>query len=255
MTQTLMPEITCKNVTRQHHKWFSSHLERNMELLVFGHAGEPVIFFPTRTARFYDYEDWKVIDALSQKIASGNLQVFCVDSIDNESFYSTCCHPSKKISRHQQFENYIILELIPFIQEQNFNNNLITAGCSLGAYHALNIAFRHPHLFTKVVGMSGRYDLTLKLDYFDDLFHGYRNEDIYYHMPTQYIPNLDDASIIAKLKRMEICLAVGRQDAFFNNNIELGRSLYEKNIHHTLHLWEGEAHKAKYWSEMVKIYL
>lgn len=255
MTETLTPEITARKLKRQHHQWYSSHLNRNMELLVFGHAGNPVIFFPTRTARFYDYEDWKIIDALSEKIEAGNLQVFCVDSIDKESFYSLCVHPSKRIQRHLQFENYIISELIPFISDQNSNNHFVAAGCSLGAYHALNIAFRHPHLFSKVVGMSGRYDLTLQLEYFDDLFNGYTNEDIYYNMPSQYIPNLIDEKILAQLKRMEIFLAVGQEDAFLNNNIELSQSLYKKDILHTLHLWDGEAHKARYWSRMVQVYL
>ena len=44
-------------MNREYHKWFSPSLGRDMELLIFGDAGEPVIFFPTRTAHFYDYED------------------------------------------------------------------------------------------------------------------------------------------------------------------------------------------------------
>ncbi len=39
---------------RQYHKWFSPSLGREMELLVFGHAGAKVMVFPTREGRFYD---------------------------------------------------------------------------------------------------------------------------------------------------------------------------------------------------------
>ncbi len=46
-----------------------------MELLVFGHAGDPVLFFPNPHRPFYDYEDWQVIDALRKKIESGGIQV------------------------------------------------------------------------------------------------------------------------------------------------------------------------------------
>ena len=84
---------------REYAKWFSPALNKEIELLLFGYSGTPVLFFPTRTARFYDYEDWKIIDALKEKISAGLLQIFCVDSIDIESFYS-CNHPSERIKRH-----------------------------------------------------------------------------------------------------------------------------------------------------------
>jgi len=102
------------------------------------------LFFPTRTARFYDYENWKIIDALKDKIEWGYLQVFCVDSVDIESFYSSH-HPAKRIERHLQYESYIINEVIPYIRCKNKCTGLVSAGCSLGGYHAVNLAFKHPH--------------------------------------------------------------------------------------------------------------
>ena len=149
-----------------------------MELLVFGHAGKPVLFFPPRTARFYDYENWKIIEAIRPKIANGELQVFCVDSYDAESFYSFN-PPSEKIKKHLSYENYILEEVIPFIFSRNINCKILVAGCSLGGYHAINIAMRHPQYFYKVVSMSARYDLTLSSDKFPDLLNGYFDENIY----------------------------------------------------------------------------
>ena len=52
-------------IQRVYKKEFSQHLQKDMEILIFGHAGIPVLFFPTRTAKFYDYEDWNVIDGVS----------------------------------------------------------------------------------------------------------------------------------------------------------------------------------------------
>lgn len=49
---------------REYHKWYSSNLEKEMELLVFGHSGAKVLFFPPRMGRFFDYENWRVIKAL-----------------------------------------------------------------------------------------------------------------------------------------------------------------------------------------------
>jgi esterase/lipase superfamily enzyme len=242
-------------MNREYFKWYSPQLKRNMELLVFGHSGAPVLFFPTRTARFYDYENWKVIDAISDKINKGWLQVYCVDSIDLESFYCTCSHPSQRILRHMQYERYIVDEVIPLIHHKNLNNYIVSAGCSLGAYHAVNIALRHPHLFGKVVGMSGRYDLTLHANNFSDLFDGYQDENIYFNMPSQFMPNLTDERIISLIKKMQIVLAVGKEDPFLRNNEFLHHTLLSKGIANTLHIWEGEAHRPRFWQQMVQYFL
>jgi esterase/lipase superfamily enzyme len=242
-------------MNRAYHKWFSPYLQRDMELLVFGHAGIPVLFFPTRTARFYDYEDWQVIEALERKIDAGVLQVYCLDSIDRESFYSKNIPPSGRIARHLQYEQYVLHEVSELVKTLNSHPSMIAAGCSLGAYHAANLAFKYPVLFHKVVGLSGRYDLTTQMEHFEDLFEGYRDENIYYNMPGQFIPNLQDQDLIRQLKSMEIIFVVGEKDVFLDNNKSISESLWQKGIWNALHIWDGESHKARYWKYMVQLYL
>jgi esterase/lipase superfamily enzyme len=235
-----------------------------MELLVFGDAGPQVLFFPTRTAHFYDYEDWKIIDALKNKLETGALQVFCVDSIDTESFYANST-PTDKIRRHLQYEQYILAEVLPFIRDKYvrpfpFSGNqrlagLTVAGCSLGGYHAMNIALKYPRYFDKVVGMSARYDLSLSTDSFPDLFNGYFDETIYYNMPSMYLPNLADESLLERIRKLTITLVVGREDPFYDNNLHLSAALTAKNIPHRLHVWDEEAHRPRYWRAMVNQYL
>ena len=240
---------------REYHKWYSPNLEKEMELLVFGHSGAKVLFFPPRMGRFYDYENWQVVDSLSDKINNGYIQVYCVDSVDIESFYNNFSHPGYRIFRHSQYEKYIIDEVVPLANKINPNSGLISAGCSLGAYHAINIAMRHPHLFCKVVGMSGRYDLTESKGYFQDLLSGYHDENVYFNMPNQYLKNLTDPKIIEELCRMDIILAIGKEDLFLASNFLLSAILREKNISHKLYEWDKEAHKACYWRDMVQIYI
>ncbi len=43
-------------MNREYHKWYSNALRRDMELLVFGHSGVPLLVFPTSMGRFFDYE-------------------------------------------------------------------------------------------------------------------------------------------------------------------------------------------------------
>ena len=239
---------------REYIKWFSPCLHREMELLVFGQSGSPVLLFPTRMGRFYDYENWGVIKVMEHTIDSGKIQLFCLDSIDTESFYCKEITPAARINRYAQFEKYLLEEVIPFIQQQN-KKKLIAAGCSLGAFHAINIAFRHPHLFYKVIGISGRYDLTVQLKHFENLFDDYLDDTIYSNMPSLYVPNLSREEDIRSLQNLEILLIVGKEDSFVNNNIELSEQLRKKNIPHQLHLVEGEAHKANYWGELLNRYL
>ncbi|WP_025763016.1 esterase family protein [Dyadobacter tibetensis] len=239
---------------RAYHKWFSPVLNRSMELLVFGQSGMPVLFFPTRAAHFYDLEDWRIIEAMRDKIEQGFIQVYCVDSIDCESFYSAL-KPQDKIHRHLQYEKYLLKEVIPFIKRQNKNPYLAVAGCSLGGYHAVNLAFKHPAVFHKVLGMSGRYDLTRPLPFFADLFDGYFDETIYYNMPNRFIPGIRDRKLLAQLRKLDITLVVGQDDAFLPDNQQLSESLQHLNIPHKLYVWEEEAHRPRYWRQMVRIYL
>lgn len=243
------------SVRREYHRWFSVHLQRDMELLVFGHTGQPMLFFPTRTARFYDYENWGVIDAISEHIERGEVQVFCIDSVDTSSLYCKTIAPAMRIKRHFSFEKYVLDEVLPFIRHHNSEYLITIAGCSLGAFHAVNMALRYPFHFKKVFGLSGRYDLTLQLEYFDDLFEGFKNEDILANTPTVYVPKLKSQQLIRVLQRLEIILAIGVEDAFLQNNIALTNCLSEKKIPNTLYFWDGEAHKARYWGEMLKKYL
>ena len=240
---------------REYHRWHSPRLGRVMELLVFGHAGAKVLVFPTRDGRFYEYENLRIVQRLAPKINAGQLQLYCVDSVDHESLYCFWKHPTERLKRHLQFEDYILHEVIPFMHKKNHHPCTIARGCSLGAYHAANIAFRHPHLFQKLAVFSGRYDLTLKVEHFQDRFDGYYDDTVYYHTPSHFLPNLTCAQRLQHLRQMDIVLVIGKEDPFLNNNHQLSQILHSKGIKHQLHEWEERAHRGHYWRKMAPLYL
>ena len=242
-------------MNREYHKWFSPNLRRTMELLVFGHAGTKVLFFPTRTARFYDYEDWKVIDSIRHLIDSGTIQVYCVDSIDQESFYCFWAHPKGRIQRHVEYESYLLDEVIPFANEKNNHPNFMSIGCSMGAYHAVNLAFKHPQLFCKVVALSGRYDLTKNIGMFVDLLDGYYSDCVYYNSPSHFVPNIQEGEQLDHLRKLDITIVCGTEDVFIHNNREFSQTLWSKGIQPKFYEWDGLVHKAKYWRQMLPMYL
>ena len=62
-------------MNREYHKWHSPRLGREMELLAFGHAGVPVVVFPTSGGRFFEFEDRGMIATLAGKIDAGQCQI------------------------------------------------------------------------------------------------------------------------------------------------------------------------------------
>jgi len=226
-----------------------------MELLVFGHAGARVLVFPTRCGRFYDYENFGLVEASRHWIEQGWLQLYCVDSLDHESFYCDWCRREDRIKRHVQYEQYLLEEVLPLSEYHNPKSLLIAHGCSLGAYHAVNIALRHPNVFGKVLALGGRFNLTERIGDFRDLFDGYVDQTVYFHMPLMYVPKIADKVYLQALRRLKIIFVVGEKDPFLQSNRQLSWVLHEKKIPHALHIWPGRAHKPRYWAEMIQLYL
>jgi esterase/lipase superfamily enzyme len=242
-------------VNREYYKWQSAHLGHEMELLVFGHAGARVVVFPTRDGRFYDYENWSMVEAVADKIERGDLQLYCVDSVDRESLYADWARPEDRMKRHLEFEAYILDEVLPLSRNLNPFPFLIAHGCSLGAYHAMNITLKYPAIFGKVVALSGRYDLTQELGPFRDLFDGYYDDLIYFNNPSHYIPRLEDPERLAQLRGVEIVFICGEEDAFLPNNVEFSDALTQRGIPHIFEIWPGEAHKPRFWRQMISQHL
>jgi esterase/lipase superfamily enzyme len=240
---------------REYLKWFSPYLQRDMELLIFGHSGTPVLVFPARRGRFYDYEDWGLVEAVREKIENGWLQLFCVDSIDADGLYSRRIPPHERVQRHEQYERYIMDEVVPLMNYRNPQSFRMAHGCSFGAYHAVNIALRHPHQFHKVVALSGRYDLSVPVAEFRDLFDGHYDETVYFHTPNHFLPNIHEGDLLAALRRMQLVLTVGEEDPFLGSNQALSQALQTKQVNHELHYWQGRAHQATDWQKMVQLYL
>jgi len=125
----------------------------------------------------------------------------------------------------------------------------------MGAYHAMNIALRHPQWFGSIISLSGRYDLTLELNGFKDLLSEYYDEDVYHNMPTHYLPAIGEGEQLDHIRRMRIRIAIGKDDPFYENNKTFSSQLWAKGIWHDLYEWDGLAHRARYWRQMLPKYI
>lgn len=219
-----------------------------MELLVFGHAGARVLVFPTSQGRFFEWEDRGMIAALRQHLDSGWLQLYCVDSVDAESWYAKWKPPGDRAARHAQYEHYLREEVLPLSRQLNPNPFMITTGTSFGAYHAMTFALRNPDLVGRVLGMSGLYDIRRMTD-------GFSDEMIYFHNPADFIRGEDDPHRLSLLRRMDIIIAIGRDDPMRPGNEHFSGVLWQKGIGNALRLWDGWSHDWPYWQRMILQYV
>lgn len=220
-----------------------------MELLVFGHGGPPVIVFPSSMGAFFEYEDRGMVGALAQKLESGWLQLFCVSSVDGESWYDRSRPPRQKIERHLQYESYLLGDVVPLIRQVNPNQGLGVTGCSFGAYHAMAMALRHPYTFTSCVTMGGAFDIS-------QFLNGYSDQDAYLLNPISFLPNLGEAYYLDQLRRNKFVLATGEWDICRKPNEDFSAMLGAKGIPHSLHVWGfGSKHDWDHWQPMASAYL
>ena len=234
---------------REYHQWFSPRLGRDMELLVFGHTGVPVLVFPTSAGRFFEFEDRGLAGSIAHKINHGEIQLYCVDSVDHESWYNRNVGPDWRIARHIQYENYLIHEVVPLIRNKNWNPHLVALGCSFGGFHAANIAFRHPDVFTGLLSLSGAFDMT-------SFLRGYHTDDVYLNTPTQYLANLSDGWFFDRYRQNTYILATGWDDQCLGSNQHLAHILTQKHIPHHLYIWDNwNSHDWPTWKMMLNEYL
>lgn len=233
-------------MNREYHKWFSPTLGREMELLVFGHAGTPLVVFPTSMGRFFDYENRHMIDVVGDRYENGRLQAFCVDSVDAESWYNKAIHPAGRAARHVQYDRYLVDELVPFVRARNAAERLAVTGCSFGGYHSVNFALKHPDLVEYCVSMGGAFDIHQFLD-------GYYDDNCYYNCPPDFLPNLADDWFLSRYRQMKIVLATGETDICLEENRRLSGIMNAKGIAHDLDVWGDRAgHDWPWWERMAQ---
>lgn len=235
-------------MNREYHRWYSPSLNRDMDMLIFGHAGARCLIFPTSKGKFYEWEDRGMMVTMGESIERGWLQVFCVDSVDDESWYCGWAHPAGRAQRHAQYDSYIYNEVVPLSRQRNPNPFMIVMGASFGAYHAVNFGLKHPDAVGRVLAMSGLYDIRR-------FTGGYVDDNVYYNNPMQFIPNEQDEGRLRLLRGMDIIIASGREDRLIESSRAMSGVLWNKGIGNALREWDGWAHDWPYWQQMITLYL
>ena len=86
---------------------------------------------------------------------------------------------------HNAYENVIVGDVFDLARHECNRHRVAVCGASLGAYHAGNIAFRHPDAVGHLISLSGSFDIS-------SFFNGYHSDNIYFNSPYEYLPNVTD---------------------------------------------------------------
>src|SRR5207247_8395281 len=133
---------------------------RDREMLAFGHGGGlPLIIFPTSFGHYYQNKDFGLVGSVADFVDAGKVTVYCPDAIDLESFYNKQIHPADRMKTHNAYENVIVRDVFDFARRECGRHRVAVSGASLGAYHAANIAFRHPDAVSHLISLSGSFDI------------------------------------------------------------------------------------------------
>lgn len=238
----------------EYRKEYSHCLGRDMEYKIFGHAGKICLVFPCQDSRFYDYENYGMVDVLAGDIEAGNLQLLCVDGLDWETVTAHDRHPRERIERYEAWYHYIMDELIPRVHAENPQYEyLMTTGCSMGAYHAANFFFRAPQVFDAVIGLSGLYHGSYFYgDYMDDL--------VYLNSPIESLRNMPMDHPYMKLydrSRMIFCVGQGAwEDELLASTRMLKSVLMDKQIPAWVDYWGYDVnHDWCWWKKQIRYFM
>jgi esterase/lipase superfamily enzyme len=233
--------------------WYSQNLEMEMPVVAYGHAGMPLLMFPTAAADYLEYERFLLIDAIKHHIEAGRVRAYSVNSVNRYSLLNEEASPWLKGELLTRYDRYVTEEVLSLIRNDagDAAARPLTTGASLGAYLAANTYFRRPDLFRGTIAMSGSYDIASYLG-------GYTDDNIYFNNPVAYLSNLHDDYYLPILRRADAIYILSGQGAYEapDRSRRLSEILAQKGIPHTLDLWgEDVNHDWPWWRKMLDYYL
>ena len=207
-------------------------------VLVHGHWGRPLLVFPSEQGNAADAESNGLVGAVGNLLTDGRLKLYCVDSFDAASWSASHLPLEERARQHERYESWIVDVVANFIVEDCGGGpvEIMTAGCSMGAFHALNIALRHADRFPLALGFSGNYDASSWRPW------GERGMSTYFNNPVDYVPNLGGEHLDWLRGRLSVLLVCGQGQwedttGSLESTKHMAKLLGDKGIRCELDLW------------------
>jgi esterase/lipase superfamily enzyme len=209
-----------------------------LSVIAYGHFGRPVLVFPSEQGRAWDFENNGMVGAVADLIDEGRVKLYCVDSADVYTWSNQSVALEERARRHSEYEAWVVDHVVPWIRSDTAEQSeIVTVGCSLGAFHAANFALKRADLFPLALCFSGNYD--------PGVWNGWgeRGDATYFNNPMDYVTNLDGDHLDWLRSRVSLLLVVG-QGAWEEHPTRslpgtraFAAVLASKGIRHELDIW------------------
>ena len=203
----------------------------------YGHWGRPLLVFPTEGGRAGEFAECGMLAAVEDLVDAGRVKVYCVDSFDAQSWSAAHLPLEERARRHAVYESWILDTVVPHIRGDTGDAlDIATFGCSLGAFHALNFAFKRADLFPLALCFSGNYDPAAWRPW------GERGDALYFNSPVDYVANLHGDHLDWLRSHLSVLLVCGQgQWEDTTGSLESTRRmaglLADRGIQHELDVW------------------
>jgi len=183
--------------------WHSERMQCNVGVARWGHWGQPVLLFPTAGGDAGEVERMGLVTALAPQLDAGRIKLYSCDSVAGMALAKRSGSPEHRCWLFRQFGEYVAHELVPAIRADCGDHEIIAAGASIGAFNALGVLCRYPHLFRAAIGMSGTYELSGLLGYPG-------NEDYHLAAPVRFLPLMQEGEHLRTLRGRFALMAHGQ---------------------------------------------
>lgn len=233
--------------------WYSERLHRDMPLKIYGHAGKPCLVIPSQNGKHNDFEGFGMVETFSPWINAGKVQLFCIDTIDEETLSCSWKNGRDRIELHESWVQYIMQEVYPLMEGYGAGAKCMVTGCSMGAFHAANLYFRFPDRFDAALCLSGVYDMANILD-------GYMDDLVYLNSPYHSLQNLPaDHYYMALYRKGKAILCVGQgawEDELLADTRKIDGVLKAKDIPVWVDYWGFDVnHDWDWWQKQATYFL
>jgi esterase/lipase superfamily enzyme len=233
-------------------KWRSDRMHEEATLVRWGTYGTPVLLFPTAGGDAEEIERFLCIQVLSPLIDAGKIKVYSCDSVAGRAWFAREGTPQHRMWLQNQFHQYVRHEVVPAIRTDCKSDDIevIAAGASIGAFHAVASVCRFPDVFVKALAMSGTYDLRRFIDTQDF------TDDFWVSSPIHFVPKLGGKHLeVLRTRFILLCSGEGRAEDI-SESWNMARVLGAQGIPNRVDPWGKDWHHDwPTWRKMLPQYL
>ncbi|KIG19232.1 hypothetical protein DB30_04697 [Enhygromyxa salina] len=234
-------------------QWYSERMQAEATLVRWGVMGQPVLIFPTAGGDAEEIERFHLVRVLEPLITAGRIKVYSCDSVAGRAMVHQEGSPQHRMWLLNQFHQHVRHEVVPAIRKDCNSDDIgiWTTGASIGAFHAVAVTCRWPHIFHRALGMSGTWNI-LRFFKSEDKY----TEDYFVSSPLQFVPTLGGVHLEELRKRFILMASGSGRAEDMSESWGLANLLGSKGVPNRVDPWGDEWHHDwPTWRNMLPKYL